>query len=147
MAISVADWYERDLDRQSARQRNQVETAKLLATFSVSAAAAVTAAALQEARSRSWDVVCIVLLAVAFVLVLVVVTVDRMVAVDRDSLFVEARHRGWSDEQLFLELNIALTAAVRNNEYVATAVKRATFAQVMVAFLAAASGTISLLNI
>jgi hypothetical protein len=58
MTVYLADWQERDLDRQSARQRNQVETAKLLATFSVSAVAAIVAAALQVALSRVWDVLC-----------------------------------------------------------------------------------------
>jgi hypothetical protein len=146
MTDSLTSWQQRDLDRQVARQRNQVDTAKLLVTFSVGAAAAIAASALQVGRSRFWDVTSIALLGLAFVLALVVVVLDRTTAVDRDSLFAEARHRGWNDDTLLLELTMVESASAANNEHVAAAVKRVSLMQVVVALLAAVSGTISLLG-
>jgi hypothetical protein len=146
MTDPLASWQQRDLDRQAARQRNQVDTAKLLVTFSVGAAAAVAASALQVGRSGFWDVTCISLLGWAFVLALVVVLLDRTTAVDRDSLFAEARQRGWNDDTLLLELTMAESASAANNEHVAAAVKRVSLMQVVFALLSAVSGSISLLG-
>ncbi|MGW3960822.1 hypothetical protein ACWED2_13475 [Amycolatopsis sp. NPDC005003] len=146
MTDSTMAWHERDLDRRSARQRSQVDTAKILVTFSVGVAAAIAASALQVSRFRAFDVVCVSLLGLAFLLAFAVVVLDRTTAVDRDSLLAEAQLRGWSDEKLLLEFTIALTASTAYNEHVVDLVKRVALLQVAVAFLSATAGSVSLLS-
>jgi hypothetical protein len=56
MANAYLDWLGSQADRDLARQRAQVDTAKLLATFSAAVAVTLVATALQVGQSvSSWD--------------------------------------------------------------------------------------------
>jgi hypothetical protein len=134
MATRSVEWRENDLDRRASRQRTQIETAKLLATFAVSASAAIVASALQVGKSTTWDLAAIILSGVAFLTVVGVIFLDRTTQVDQEQLVIEGQIKQWSDERLLQELRVAFLASVNNNESVVNSVQRATQIQVVEAY-------------
>lgn len=146
MTTPLLEWREKDLDRRAARQKTQIETAKLLATFAVSASAAIVASSLQAGRSSAWDLTSIILLGVAFLTVIGVILLDRTTQVNQEQLVAEGQTRGWSDERLLQELRVQFLVSVNNNESIVRSIKHTTQIQVMVSFLSAVSATISLLS-
>lgn len=146
MATQSVEWREKDLDRRSARQRTQIETAKLLATFAVSASAAIVASALQAGKSTTWNLAAIILLGIAFLAVVGVIFLDRTTQVDQEQLVIEGQIKQWSDERLLQELRVEFLASVNNNESVVNSVQRTTQIQVIISILSAVSATISLLH-
>ncbi|MGH8423675.1 MAG: hypothetical protein ACRER3_15190, partial [Pseudomonas fluorescens] len=146
MATQSVEWREKDLDRRSARQRTQIETAKLLATFAVSASAAIVASALQAGKSTTWNLAAIILLGIAFLAVVGVIFLDRTTQVDQEQLVIEGQIKQWSDERLLQELRVEFLASVNNNESVVNSVQRTTQIQVIISILSAVCATISLLH-
>lgn len=146
MATRSVEWREKDLDRRAARQRTQIETAKLLATFAVSASAAIVASALQAGKSTAWNITAIILLGIAFLAVVGVIFLDRTTQVDQEQLVIEGQIKQWSDERLLQELRVEFLASVNNNESVVNSVQRATQIQVIISIFSAVSATISLLH-
>lgn len=140
------EWGEKDLDRRVARQRTQIETAKLLVTFAVTASAAIVAGALQAGRSAAWNLAAIIFFGVAFLGVVGVIFLDRTTQVNQEEIVVEGQIKKWSDERLLQELQVEFLASVNNNEVVVLSTQRAAQIQVTMSILSAVSATISLLQ-
>ena len=133
-------------DRRASRQQRQVETAKLVTTFSASVAAAIVAAALQtDPASAPLDILAAVLLATAFVAVLIVIILDRTTEVKQEDLVHDCRLAGLTDEQIATELVIQTHASVRNNDSIVTQVKMASLIQVLLAGVAGLLAALPLL--
>jgi hypothetical protein len=115
MAETSGEWIERQADRSFARQRAQVDTAKLLATFAAGVAAALVATALQVGRPSYLDKVSLWLFAACSFAVIMVVLCDRLTEADHTQTCVVAATNGWDDNRLVGELRILHVAAVRNN--------------------------------
>lgn len=145
MTSRLAEWRERDLERRTARQRTQIETAKLLATLAVSAAAAIVASALQAGRSKPWTLLSVIILAVAFLAVVLIIMLDRMTQVNQDHIVAEAQVRGWNEDRMLQELQLAFVVSVYNNEEIVRSVRLATQLQVALSIASAVGATISLL--
>jgi hypothetical protein len=121
VAQTPEEWLEIQSDRALARQRAQVDTAKLLATFAAGIAGALVATALQVGRPNGLDWAASWLLLVTFVAVLAVIAVDRLAEADHDQILNMRMVRNWTQDQLLLELRAAaLTAVYANNEVVRT---------------------------
>jgi hypothetical protein len=143
---SLEEWIERNVDRRSARQRVQVETAKLLATFAISLAATLIASALQVAKSKPWDIAASGLLALAFIGLLVVIALDRTTEVDQEDIFRYGNSLNWTSDEIIDSLRFAMYVSVKNNEAVVATVKLVAQAQVAASVLAGAFAIISLLR-
>lgn len=145
MSDSPGDWLERNADRTFARQRTQVETSKLIATFAAGTAAALVAASLQSAPVTLGDWIASFALLAAVAGVLVVIALDRLTEADHGEVLARRQLREWSDEQLVVELRVALMTAVINNNAVVTVVRCATMVQVAIAAIGGVAASVSLL--
>lgn len=133
-------------DRRASRQQRQVESAKLVTTFSASVAAAIVAAALQTGPdSTSLDILAAVFLSTAFLAVLIVIILDRTTEVKQEDLVHDYRLAGFTDEQIATELVIQTHASIRNNDSIVTQVKIASIIQVLLAGVAGLLAALSLL--
>lgn len=104
-------------DRASSRQRAQVETAKLLATFSSAVATTMVAAMLQVGGARFYlDLISAAVLVVAILLTGLVILVDRITEADIDAVLRESAVQKWTPEQLEKEMAVATVAAVKAND-------------------------------
>lgn len=142
----LEEWLERHVDRRAARQRTQVDSAKLVATFAASLAAALIASALQVGKALGWDVAGSTLLGVAFLGVLIVVALDRTKEVDQEAILRYGDNHHWSGQQILEYLRFVVYISVKNNEAVVRSVKVATQLQVLVAAAASICGIVSLLQ-
>lgn len=134
------------MDRRAARQRSQVETAKLLATLAITLAATLLGSALQVGKSMAWDIAGSVLLAVAFLGVLVVILLDRTTEVDQEAVLAYGNSRNWSAAEIVEDLRLTVYISVKNNEAVVNTVKIATQVQVAISVLSAICSAVSLLQ-
>jgi hypothetical protein len=146
VAQTPEEWLEIQSDRALARQRAQVDTAKLLATFAAGIAGALVATALQVGRPNGLDWAASWLLLVTFVAVLAVIAVDRLAEADHDQILNMRMVRNWTQDQLLLELRAAaLTAVYANNEVVRT-VRTVLTAQLLLSVTTGIVATTSLLT-
>jgi hypothetical protein len=147
MAPSSADWLESQADRTFARQRAQVDTAKLVATFAAAVAATLVATALQVGTEpRKLDVAATVVLAAAFVAVIVVVLCDRIAEADQGLVLARSRIYRWTDSKLVEELRAANLTAVHINREVIRDVLWALAVQVSLSVAASIVACFSLLT-
>lgn len=145
MANAYLDWLGGQADRDLARQRAQVDTAKLLATFSAAVAVTLVATALQVGQSASgWDKIAVVGLAASFVAVLLVIMSDRTSQVDHQYVVSQSVLHGWSQAQLATKLRVATIAAVTSNERPVRVVLRITTLQVVISAASAGAAIMSL---
>lgn len=145
MSASSTEWLDNHADRISVRQRAQVDTGKLVATFSAGIVATIVATALQVGQPSAWDRVAVALLAMSFGGALVVILLDRLSEADESAIVQAARIQGWTDARLLTELRVRTLTAGIANEGVVRSVRLAVVAQVTVSLFAGAAGTISLL--
>ncbi|MFF5079198.1 hypothetical protein ACFY36_19240 [Actinoplanes sp. NPDC000266] len=115
MAQTPEEWLEVQADRALARQRAQVDTAKLLATFAAGIAGALVATALQVGEPEGLDWAAAWLLLVTFVAVLGVIAVDRLAEADHDQILNVRAIRNWDQDKMLEELRVAALTAVYSN--------------------------------
>lgn len=144
MSQSSADWLEGQADRSLARQRAQIDTAKLLATFVAGIAAALVATALQVGVPTILDTVSVYLLFASVIATIGVVVVDRLVEPNHLLVLEKAVVNGWSDEKQLQELRVAAQAAVFANEGVVRIVRWMLAIQVL---LSALTGFLSVMSL
>jgi hypothetical protein len=146
VAQTSSEWLDGQADRISARHRAQVETAKLIATFSTAIAATLTATALQVGTPSGWDRVAVVLLFVTALLTVAVVIADRLAEPDHTHVLEEATHRDWDDAALLTELQVAGLAATSVNRQVVNSVRVVTICNLVAALLTSVFAVVSLLT-
>lgn len=139
------DKLESYIDRTNARQRAQVDTGKLIATFSAGIIATIVATALQVGTPSTWDRIAAFLLAISFLSALVAILFDRLTEADQAAIVQQAKASGWSDAKVLRKLRSAMLAATIVNEGVVRAVRLAVTVQLTVSLLAGAAAIISLL--
>lgn len=138
----VGEWLELQADRVSARQRAQVETAKLVTTFVTAVAATLCGSDIQVPGNDPLEVAALVGLGIAALLTLIVFASDRLAEAPHKELLSRAHTQGWNGEKLLRELRTAAIDAVESNQEVVRIVKLLTAVQVLTA---AASGTLAVL--
>jgi exosortase/archaeosortase len=140
------DWLDQQVDRALARQRSQVDTAKVIAVFTTGIAGTLVATSLQVGdKPHLLDHVGVWLLLATALAVVVVVFVDRLSEADHAAIIQTARFNRWDDEHLLRELRIESMTAVRVNGGVVTLVRAATCIQVILAIATGVIATVSLL--
>ncbi len=131
MRETVPEWLERQADRTLIRQRSQVDTAKLVATFAAGVAATLVATALQVGSPSAWDIAAVSLLGATVAATVIVISFDRLTEANHPAILQLKQIHNWSEERLLEELQASLIAAVDANAWVLTAVKIAATVQVM----------------
>jgi hypothetical protein len=144
MAVPLAEWLDSQSDRTGARQRAQVDTGKLIATFSAAIVATLTATALQVGSPSTWDRIAAALLGLSFVIALVVIMLDRLAEADQSTIIQVARAQQWPDAQLLTELRVAALTADIANEGVVRSVRLAVAVQVTTSLFGGAAAVVSL---
>ncbi|WP_405101502.1 hypothetical protein [Micromonospora sp. NBC_01412] len=145
MANPIPEWLEHQADRTCARQRAQVETGKLIVTFSAAVAATIVATALQVGKISAWDRIAAVLLGATFLVAIVAILFDRLSEVDHLTIMQIGQIHGWPATKLLGELRAASVTAAFANEDVVRAMRVAVMVQVAVSFTTGAAAVISLL--
>ncbi|SNY65337.1 hypothetical protein SAMN05421748_12829 [Paractinoplanes atraurantiacus] len=146
MAQTAEEWLEGQADRALARQRAQVDTAKLLATFAAGIAGALVATALQVGVPEGLDWAAAWLLLVTFAGVLGVIAVDRVAEADHDKVLGLQVLRGWSQEDLLVELRVAELKAVYSNDEVVRLVRSVLAVELLLALATGIVAATSLLT-
>ncbi|MBN2446270.1 MAG: hypothetical protein JXO22_06075 [Phycisphaerae bacterium] len=145
MAISLAEWLDGQADRTSTRQRAQVDTGKLVATFSAGIVATLAATALQVGQLSTWDRVAAALLALSFAMALLVILLDRLTEADQSAVVQISQTQNWPQAKTLAELRVATLTASITNEGVVRSVRLAVAVQVTTSLFGGAAAIISLL--
>ena len=147
MAQTLDDWLQQNSDRVQARQRAQVDTAKVLVGITLAVAATLVATALQVGDTpRGWDYTACFVLAASFLATVVVVGLDRLKEPNRHLAQDKAQRGKWADERLLEHLREQALDAEDENATVVRAVHVATGVQVLVSVLACGAAAMSLLT-
>jgi hypothetical protein len=143
---SIDQWSDQHWDRSFARQTSQVETVKLLVTFSLGIAGTMVATALQVSPPNAWDLAALVLLAVAFLLTLVSIGLDRLKWPSRRAALDKQADEGWDEAELLVYLRGLMRDTEEENDRVVRHVRHAAEFQVLAAAVAAGLAVTSLLR-
>ncbi|GIF45082.1 hypothetical protein Axi01nite_93930 [Actinoplanes xinjiangensis] len=146
MPETPAEWLESQADRTFARQRAEVDTAKLVATFSTGVTTTLVATSLQVGEPNGWDLTGVILLAAAVLAVFYLILLDRITESDQNQLLEISKLNGWTDAQLVNELRTSMLKATYVNTGVVTNVRRALVGQVFLSLMAGIFACISLLR-
>lgn len=141
----VSDWLEQRAYRAFERQRAQVDTAKLIATFSAGIAGTLVATALQVKDPSTLDVVAVWLLAATVVFSIAVILLDRLIEADHAHVLEMSEVHGWTKTEVRSRLREATLSTVKANGAVVTVVRCALAIQVAVAVVTGAVAAASLL--
>jgi hypothetical protein len=141
----IREWKQRQDDQAIDRQRSQVETAKLLATFALAASATVVATALQVGNPNALDAWATYLLGVAFILAILVIFLDRRVEPNPDFVWMVLAIPSWTEVERIDKLEALSIAARRVGEVVVRRVRIVATMQVFVSTIAGAVAAASLL--
>lgn len=144
MPEPVEQWFDVHTDRVLNRQTSQLETIKLLVTFSLGIAAALVATALQVDPLREVDYAACWVLAVAFLLTIAVILNDTSITMDEQDAR-ETIGPLWSDARKLRLVRRRTRRAVRFNERVVSRSKIWTAVQLTVSLSAAVLAAVSLL--
>jgi hypothetical protein len=140
----VSGWLEQQADRAASRQRSQVDTAKLLATFATGLAATLVATALQVPGSDWWEKSAVIILGVASLLSISVLIADRISEVDHAALLSQAHTQQWTAEELLGELRTAQIEAVSGNEGTVSLLRWLSGSSLVAAVAAGVCATVSM---
>lgn len=146
MSLSIDEWKERSLDRQSGSQRSHVETAKLLCTLGIASAATLVSTALQVGLNRGLAIAGTYFAALGFLLVIAALLLDRITVVDHDSLISDAVTRGSVEQEIVRALQIEYAISVRNNDSVVLNVRIASICSLLASAIAMALAALSVLT-
>lgn len=144
MPQSIEEWSDQHWDRSFARQTSQVETVKLLVTFSLGIAAALVATALQVTPQNGWDTAAVVLLSTAFTATLITIGLDRLKWPSRQQAMNKQTDEGWADLQLLTYVRGLMRDAHDENERVVRYMRNAATLQVLAAAVAGGLAVTSL---
>ncbi|MGH3585525.1 MAG: hypothetical protein ACRDQ0_04295 [Pseudonocardia sp.] len=146
MAVdTLDDWYRRNSERVLAHQRSQVDTAKILVTFTLAVAATLVATALQVEAPNGLDIAASVVLGIGFLVTIAVIFLDRIAEPNRSRAEKKARQRNLSDDQLLELLQDLALDAEDENDTIVDQVKLASIVQVHLSITCAVLATLSLL--
>jgi hypothetical protein len=146
MAQTSAEWLEGQSERSFARQRAQVDTAKIIATFTAGVAATLVATALQVGAPTTLDRVASYFLMTSVVATVCVVLLDRIVEADQATVLQNALVNSWSDSEILTQLRLASIAATNFNEDVVRYVRWSLAVQLCISAVAGIVAAISLLS-
>ncbi|MCZ2807606.1 hypothetical protein O2W18_21075 [Modestobacter sp. VKM Ac-2983] len=146
MPASFDAWSDQHWDRSFARHTAQVETIKLLVTFTLGIAGTLVATALQVEPQNGWDKSAVAMLAIAFVLTLCAVGLDRLKWPDRQTALDLQTTNTWTEAQLLRYLSGKMRQAHGENEIVVSSVRHAAEFQVLFSLAAAGFAATSLLQ-
>lgn len=147
MAQDLDEWLQQNSDRVQARQRAQVDTAKLLVGITSAVASTLVATALQVGTApRGWDFMACYLLAASILATLAVVMFDRLKEPDRHLAQDKAQRGHWSKARLLDYLREQALDVEDENNRVVRVVRFATLAQVFISVLACGAAALSLLT-
>jgi uncharacterized membrane protein YeaQ/YmgE (transglycosylase-associated protein family) len=146
MAQTCADWLESQADRAFARQRAQVDTAKLLGTFAAGIAATLVATALQVGTPERLDRIAAYILVGAVVGAICVILLDRITEADHAKILELSQLKKWDEDKLMEELRVATIKAVHNNGSVVNSIRWTLSLQVASSAAAGVTATLSLLG-
>jgi hypothetical protein len=138
------EWSDQHWDRSFARQTSQVETVKLLVTFSLGIAGALVATGLQVIPQNGWDKAAVVFLAIAFLLTLVAIGLDRLKWPNRRAALDKQADEGWSEVQLLTYLRSLMRDTEEENARMVRHVRHAAEFQVLAASVAGGLAVTSL---
>jgi hypothetical protein len=141
---SKDDWLDQHWDRAFARHTSQVETVKLVVTFSLAVAATLVASALQSDPKTGWDQSASVLLGLAFIATLISVMLDRLKLPSRRLLLQEQEDEGWDDPELMANIQKVHRDLEEWNDRVVHYVRRSAEYQLI---LAATSGVFAVVSL
>lgn len=144
---SALEWVDLHADRILAVQRAQVETAKLLTTFSSGVAATVVATALQVgASATTQERAAVWVLGASVAIIALVVLTDRIGVADHEALQIEAYQQRWDAARFEFELRVASLASVESNVVFVKACKVLAAVQLGTAFVSGSLAAASLLH-
>ena len=146
MGQTPAEWLENQADRSFARQRAEVDTAKLLATFSAGVAATLVATSLQVGEPNGLDLAGTIFLASAVLAVIVVIVLDRVAEADQGKVLELSQVNRWTQAQVLKELRKSTLTAAYSNAEVVLNVRRALMVQVILSCVAGVIACVSLLR-
>jgi hypothetical protein len=141
---SVDEWSDQHWDRSFARQTAQVDSIKLLVTFSLGFAATIVATALQVDPVTGWDKAATAVLAAAFLLTILAIYLDQLQWPDRRKVLEKQTDERWTDDRLLEYLSQLMRDTEDENKIVVRQVRHAAEYQVILASLAAAFAVTSL---
>lgn len=142
----ISTWFEQHYEREGARQRSQIETAKLIVTFALAVAATLVATALQVDPRGTLDVIAVVILGLAFLAALGTIMADRTASADPTAIETEGTRLGWDSTQLLAAYRAAHRQAEQWNTRVVTWVHRSTLLAVLLILASAALAAVSLVT-
>jgi hypothetical protein len=146
MGQTPAEWLENQADRSFARQRAEVDTAKLLATFAAGVAATLVATSLQVGEPSGLDLTGTIFLAAAVLAVVCVIALDRIAEADQGKILELSQINKWTQAQVLRELRKSTVVAAYSNAEVVLSVRRALIVQVILSCVAGTIACVSLLN-
>jgi hypothetical protein len=143
MPLSVDEWSDQYWDRVFARQSSQVDTVKLVVTFSLAISSTMVATALQVTPPQGkLDLAASVVLGAGFLLTIAVILMDRLKWPSRRKLLQKQTDNGWTDHQLLTYITSASRDAEEENETVVRRVKTLAESQLI---LAGPAGTLAVI--
>jgi hypothetical protein len=144
MPQSIDEWSDQYWDRAFSRHTAQVETVKLVVTFSLAVAATLVASALQVAPATGWDIAASIVLGLAFISTLVTIQLDRLKWPTRREVLQKREDEGWTEVELLLYLPRLYRDTEEWNDRVVGFVRRSAEYQLL---LAAATGTLAVVSL
>lgn len=139
MAVDpYATWLSEQADRIAARQRSQVETAKLLGTFAAGFAATIVGTALQvRASDVGWlDYASSGMVLLCLLTTVALVLADTLREVDHEIVIAHSRNLRLSSSETLRMLQVAHLASAFVNDGVVRRVRIALFMQLSAALVA-----------
>jgi hypothetical protein len=144
MPQSVDEWSDFYWDRSFVRQSSQVETAKLVVTFSLAVAGSLIASALQSAPINGLDIAASIVLGAAFTATIVTILLDRLKWPERQKLLDRQQQMSWDDLALLDYIRLVHKDTEAENKDVVRRVIQAAVCQIA---LAAAAGTLAVVSL
>ena len=123
MPQRLDEWSDQYWDRAFARHTAQVETVKLVVTFSLAVAAALVGSALEVPPTKGQDRWASFFLATAFIATLASIFLDRLKWPKRNELLDLQRDMAWSDPETLTFLQLLNRYAEQGNRSVVRLVR------------------------
>lgn len=144
LSDQLDQWFDNHTDRELNRQTSQLETIKLLATFSLAISATLVATSLQVDPIRGLDYIASCLLGAAFLLTIAVILADRSKTMDRKAA-QDGFGPTWSASRKLRRVRYLTKQSVQFNEVVVVRSKIWTGVQMVASLASGAIATVSLL--
>lgn len=110
-----SDWLLQNADQLLARQRSQIDSAKLIVSITIGVSATLVGTALQVSQSTIPGFVSVAVLFVMLATSVVVVLLDRMLEPNRLHVEEVGRNRRWDDARKALYMRCVVREAEKPN--------------------------------